>query len=75
VRPDLASGGNAAGIGGADLMIRSMHDKIDWDVTYTNSLTSGGTAGSRMPEVLDHAEDSSESRWPPSVSTTSSRPG
>jgi hypothetical protein len=56
-------------------MIRSMHDKIDWDVTYTNSLTSGGTAGSRMPEVLDHAEDSSESRWPPSVSTTSSRPG
>jgi hypothetical protein len=52
-----ASGGNAAGIGGADLMTRSMHDKIDWTATYTNSLTSGSTAGSRTPVVLDHAED------------------
>lgn len=51
------SGGNAAGIGGADFATRAMIDKVDWNKTYTNSLTSGGAAGSRMPVVLDSDED------------------
>ncbi|MDQ3009419.1 MAG: nickel-dependent lactate racemase [Acidobacteriota bacterium] len=36
-----ASHGNACGIGLADLVTRRLADKIDWDATYMNGITSG----------------------------------
>jgi len=47
------SEGNANGMGLADFMPRSMYDKIDFDATYVNTLTSTEPASSRMPMVLD----------------------
>ncbi|MFN0107384.1 MAG: DUF2088 domain-containing protein [Blastocatellia bacterium] len=35
------SHGNACGIGLADVATRRLADKIDWDVTYMNGITSG----------------------------------
>ncbi|MBS1788004.1 MAG: DUF2088 domain-containing protein [Acidobacteria bacterium] len=35
------SHGNACGIGLADVTTRRLADKIDWDVTYMNGITSG----------------------------------
>lgn len=36
-----ASHGNACGIGLADVATRRLRDKIDWDATYMNGVTSG----------------------------------
>jgi hypothetical protein len=36
-----ASHGNACGIGLADVTTRRLADKVDWDATYTNGVTSG----------------------------------
>ncbi|MBS1808153.1 MAG: DUF2088 domain-containing protein [Acidobacteria bacterium] len=36
-----ASHGNACGIGLADVTTRRLADKIDWDATYMNGITSG----------------------------------
>ncbi|MEO6725148.1 MAG: DUF2088 domain-containing protein [Blastocatellia bacterium] len=36
-----ASHGNACGIGLADVVTRRLADKIDWDATYMNGITSG----------------------------------
>ena len=47
------SEGNANGMGLADFMPRSMYDKVDFDVTYVNTLTSTEPSSSRMPMVLD----------------------
>ncbi|MBI1765234.1 MAG: hypothetical protein HYR56_27795, partial [Acidobacteria bacterium] len=35
------SHGNACGIGLADVTTRRLADKIDWDATYMNGVTSG----------------------------------
>lgn len=48
------SHGNATGIGMADLTTRRLIDKIDWDATYLNALTSGIFQSARMPVVLDN---------------------
>jgi hypothetical protein len=47
------SEGNANGMGLADFMPRSMYEKVDFDVTYVNTLTSTEPSSSRMPMVLD----------------------
>ncbi|MDR1784996.1 MAG: lactate racemase domain-containing protein [Spirochaetaceae bacterium] len=47
------SEGNANGMGLADFMPRSMYNKIDFDATYVNTLTSTEPSSSRMPMVLD----------------------
>jgi uncharacterized protein (DUF362 family) len=47
------SEGNANGMGLADFMPRRMYDRVDWDSTYVNTLTSTEPASSRMPMVLD----------------------
>ncbi len=45
--------GNATGIGMADLTTRRLVDKVDWDATYMNALTSGVLRSARMPIVMD----------------------
>ncbi len=47
------SEGNANGMGLADFMPRRMYDKVDFETTYLNTLTSTEPASSRMPMVLD----------------------
>lgn len=46
------SHGNAIGVGHGDLITRRLYDKIDFDATYTNSLTSHNLAGGKIPIVL-----------------------
>ena len=46
------SHGNAIGVGHGDLITRRLYDKIDFEATYTNSLTSHNLAGGKIPIVL-----------------------
>jgi len=48
--------GNACGIGFADLTTRKLFDKIDFNATYTNILTSGTLKGGFLPIVLENDE-------------------
>jgi hypothetical protein len=48
------SHGNATGIGMADLTTQRLIDKIDWNATYLNAITSGIFQSARMPIVLDN---------------------
>lgn len=43
--------GNACGMGLADVITERLHDKIDFDVTYTNIVTSGFLERGKMPVV------------------------
>jgi hypothetical protein len=43
------SDGNAIGIGMADIISDRLLGKINWQATYTNTLTSGNPAGARTP--------------------------
>jgi hypothetical protein len=52
-----ASHGNANGMGAADFITRRFADKIDFEKTYTNALTSTVTGPVRMPMVLDTDRD------------------
>jgi hypothetical protein len=45
--------GNAVGMGFADFATRRLADKVDFKVTYTNSLTGSSPARSKMPIILD----------------------
>lgn len=47
------SHGNAIGVGMADLITERFRDKIDWNATYTNSLTSKKFRSVRMPMVVE----------------------
>ena len=49
-----ASGGNAVGIGLADLTTKRVLEKVDIEVTATNSLTSGRPQTARLPIGLAH---------------------
>jgi hypothetical protein len=49
--------GNAAGIGNADFTTRQLADAVDWEPTYINNLTACSPAGSKLPPVLDSAEE------------------
>jgi len=48
-----ASGGNATGIGHADITTRRLADAVDRAVTYKNVLTSGALYRARIPIVAD----------------------
>jgi hypothetical protein len=50
---DLAhnSGGNAIGLGVADIVTERLRAKIDWGATYTNAVASKSLAGARLPVV------------------------
>ncbi|MCD6156226.1 MAG: DUF2088 domain-containing protein [Candidatus Atribacteria bacterium] len=48
--------GNACGIGLADLTTKKLFDKIDFNTTYTNILTSGVLRGGFLPIVLKNDE-------------------
>ena len=46
------SEGNANGMGLADFMPRHMYDQVDFEATYTNTLTSTEPSSTRIPMVL-----------------------
>ncbi|MBR6028972.1 MAG: DUF2088 domain-containing protein [Clostridia bacterium] len=48
------SHGSAVGIGQADVTTQRMFEKIDFNTTYPNLLTSGGTDSAKIPMVLDN---------------------
>ena len=47
------SHGNCCGMGLADLVTRRLFNKIDFEVTYANVLTSTGTRSGRIPLIMD----------------------
>src|SRR6185436_18898373 len=52
------SAGNATGIGFADFVPVALAEQIDWEATYVNSFTAGGSGvrRGRMPMVLPDEE-------------------
>ncbi len=56
-----ASHGNACGIGLADVTTRRLLDKVDWEATYTNGVTSGLYAHFALPIVA--ATDAQALEW------------
>jgi hypothetical protein len=48
------AGGNANGIGLADFVTRRLYQKIDFETTYVNSLTSTEPNSTRLPMVLEN---------------------
>lgn len=51
------TGGNATGIGMADIVTTRLAGKIDWHQTYTNDITSGTPVGVRLPLVAIDDEE------------------
>jgi hypothetical protein len=51
---DLAhnSGGNAIGVGVADVVTERLRAKVDWAATYANAIASKSLAGARLPVVV-----------------------
>ena len=47
------SHGNANGVGMADIITQTLHDKIDWHATYTNALTADFLSGVKIPYTCD----------------------
>jgi hypothetical protein len=56
-----ATHGNACGIGLADVTTRRLRDKVDWEVTYTNGVTSGFYEHFALPIVA--ATDAQALEW------------
>jgi hypothetical protein len=51
------TGGNACGMGMADIVTARLAGKVDWHQTYTNEVTAGTPHGARLPMVaLDDEE-------------------
>lgn len=50
------SGGNAAGMGNADVITRRLYEKIDFTPVYVNAITCHDTQGIRLPAVMDTDE-------------------
>lgn len=48
------SGGNANGMGLADFITRKLYNKIDFEATYLNSLTSTEPNSTKVPMVLEN---------------------
>ena len=46
------SGGNATGVGMADIVTERLRTKIDWAATYANARTSKSLASARLPIVV-----------------------
>jgi Domain of unknown function (DUF362) len=51
------SGGNAIGVGYADVITERLRDKIDWAATYANARASKSLSGARLPIVLGSDAD------------------
>lgn len=47
-------GGNATGMGLADICTRRFFDKIDFAATYANHLTSTVMSGAKVPAIMDN---------------------
>ena len=47
-----SSGGNAVGVGLADVVTERLRSKVDWDVTYANVMASKVLANARLPFVV-----------------------
>lgn len=45
------SGGNAIGVGAADVVTERLHGKVNWAYTYANARASKALAGARLPLV------------------------
>jgi hypothetical protein len=45
------SGGNAMGVGQADIVTERLRSKIDWTATYANAAASKSLAGAKLPFV------------------------
>ena len=58
-----ASHGNATGIGLADFTTERLVEKIDYDATYLNCLTSGGPIRAAVPMTLADDEALFEAAW------------
>ncbi|GAB6062834.1 nickel pincer cofactor-dependent isomerase, group 22 [Deferrisoma palaeochoriense] len=52
-----ASGGNANGVGYADVVTRRLADAIDWDATYANARATGFLEAARLPYVAADADE------------------
>lgn len=48
------SHGAAVGVGSADITTRELFKKMDFNTTYPNLLTTGGTDSAKIPMVLDN---------------------
>jgi hypothetical protein len=55
-----ASGGNATGIGHADITTRRLASDVDTGVTYKNVITSGALHRARMPVIAQTDRDAIE---------------
>ena len=51
------TGGNALGVGSADLITKKVHDKIDLKSTYTNTATATFLERAKIPMVMDTEKD------------------
>lgn len=49
----LKSGGNATGMGLADIVTRRLVDKIDFAATYANTITSTVTPSAKIPVIME----------------------
>jgi hypothetical protein len=59
----VASHGNATGIGLADFTTERLVEKIDYEATYLNCLTSGGPVRAAVPMTLPTDEALFEAVW------------
>ncbi len=46
------SHGNGIGVGYADVIPQELYEKVDWQATYTNCLTSGNFNGAKTPITM-----------------------
>jgi hypothetical protein len=51
------TGGNATGVGMADIVTSRLAGKVDWHQTYTNEVTSNTPQGARLPLVAVDDEE------------------
>jgi hypothetical protein len=54
------AGGNAIGVGAADVVTDRLRDKVDWAYTYANARASKVLSGARLPLVAASDEDAFE---------------
>ena len=45
------SGGNAQGVGSADIVTERLRDKVNWGATYANALASKALSAAKLPVV------------------------
>ena len=51
------SGGNAQGVGAADIVTERLRDKVNWGATYANALASKALSAAKLPVVADTDAD------------------